>query len=160
MEKYIITKEEIAAMDGEEKMHFLNPKAIRTNKSLGDLTGLQGLGFHIIEIAPNHESTEYHQHKYEDECVFILEGKAEIMIGDDLEVVKEGDFIGYRASGLPHSMKNIGTSTLKCIVAGQRLAHDVADYPKKHKRLYRNQGKEWDLVDISDIQAPNKKVNS
>ena len=152
MSKYIIRKEEIEEMDGEKKVHFLNPQAIRNSKSLGDMTGISGLGFHIVEIQPGKESTEYHVHEFEDECVYILQGEAEVIIGDEVSKVHEGDFIGYKARGLPHTMKNIGISSLKYIVVGQRLAHDVADYPKKNKRIYRNKGQGWDLVNIKDIE--------
>lgn len=98
------------------------------NKSLRDLTGLSGIGFHIIEIQPGYESTELHQHYYEDECLYILEGEAEATIGDRTYPVKAGDFIGYRAGGEAHTLKNNSDSILKCIVVGQRLEHDVADY--------------------------------
>jgi uncharacterized cupin superfamily protein len=155
MEKYLITNQEIAAFEGAHKTHYLNPHAKRIKKSLGDLCGITGFGFHIIEIAPGYESTEYHVHYYEDECVYILEGQAELTIGDSRYAAGPGDFIGYRAGGLPHTMQNVGTTTLKCIVVGQRLEHDVADYPRQHKRLFRNKGRGWDLVDITDIDNPH-----
>ena len=160
MDKYILTKEEIEAYEGVQKTHFLNPNARRVNKSLGDLTGLTGMGFHIIEVQPGHESTEMHVHYYEDECVYILEGEATAIIGDASYPVKAGDFIGYRAGGEPHTLKNTGDSVLKCIVAGQRLDHDVADYTNLKKRIYRNKGMKWNLVDIENIQEPvaGKKV--
>ena len=69
MDQYIVTREEIDACEGLATTHFLNGNAQRINKSLGDLTGLTGLGFHIIEVAPGHESTETHRNYYEDECV-------------------------------------------------------------------------------------------
>ena len=160
MDKYILTKEEIEAYKGIPKTHFLNQNARRVNKSLGDLTGLTGMGFHIIEVQPGHESTEVHVHYYEDECVYILEGEATAIIGDETHPVKAGDFIGYRAGGEPHALKNTGDSVLKCIVAGQRLDHDVADYPNLKKRIYRNKGMKWNLVDLEHIQEPvaGKKV--
>ncbi|VCU58945.1 Cupin 2, conserved barrel [Tritonibacter mobilis] len=37
---------------------------------------------------------------------------------------------------------------------GQRLAHDVADYPHKAKRIYRNTGLAWNLVDHDAIAEP------
>jgi uncharacterized cupin superfamily protein len=154
MDKYIVTREEIEAYAGLAKTHFLNENAKRINKSLGDLTGLTGLGFHIIEIAPGYESTELHQHYHEDECVYILAGEAEATIGDAKYLVKSGDFIGYRAGGEPHTLKNIGNDILRCIVVGQRLEHDVADYPLKQKRIYRNQGLKWNLVDLDHISEP------
>ncbi len=160
MDKYVITKAEIDDIEGEYKQHFLNPNAERINKSLGDLTGITGLGFHVIEVAPKKESTEFHVHKYEDECIYILSGHAQVTIGDKIFQVQEGDFIGYRAGGLAHTMKNIGPLPLKCIVVGERLNHDVADYPKLNKRLYRNMGQPSDLVDIINVSNPNaaKKI--
>ena len=154
MDQYIITREEIAAYEGVAKTHFLNENAQRINKSLGDLTGLTGIGFHIIEVAPGHDSTEFHKHYYEDECVYILEGEAEATIGDAKYPVKSGDFIGYRAGGEPHQLKNTGDDILRCIVVGQRLAHDVGDYPRQQKRIYRHQGMQWNLVDLDDIAEP------
>lgn len=154
MDGYIISKQEISEFPGTDKTHFLNPNAQRINKSLGDLTGLQNIGFHIIEVEPGHESTEFHKHFYEEECVYILEGEAESLIGQSKSAVKAGDFIGYRAGGEAHKLTNIGTSTLKCIVVGQRLPHDVGEYPEKGKRLYRNAGQPWNMVNITGIEEP------
>ena len=153
-EYYIITADEIEEMDGLAKTHFLNPNAKRINKSLGDLTGLTGFGFHIIEVEPGSETTEHHAHIYEDECVYVLEGKATALIGDETHPIKAGDFIGYRKGGLAHSIKNNGNETLKCIVVGERLTHDVADYPNLEKRIFRNAGMKWNLVDLDQIEEP------
>lgn len=154
MQKYIVTKEEIRAHKGKRKSHFLNQNARRINKSLGDLTGITGFGFHIIEVEPGHESTELHKHYHEDECIFVLEGQAEATIGEAKYQVKAGDFIGYRAGGEAHQLWNTGQSVLKCIVVGQRLDHDVGDYPRKKKRIFRNQGLDWNVVDFADLSAP------
>ncbi|MDJ0750220.1 MAG: cupin domain-containing protein [Woeseiaceae bacterium] len=154
MDRYILTREEIDSLEGVEKTHFLNDNARRLNKSLGDSTGLKGLGFHIIEVPPGRESTELHTHYHEDECVYILEGEAKATIGEETHIVRAGDFIGYRAGGEPHKLENTSNETLICIVAGQRLDHDVADYPDKGKRIYRNKGLKWNLVDIGDIEEP------
>ncbi len=151
---YIVTAEQIAQMDGLAKAHFLNGRARRINKSLGDLTGLTGLGFHIIEVAPGDETTEHHVHHFEDECVYVLDGTGTALIGDASYPVKAGDFIGYRKGGLAHSIRNTGTGVLRCIVAGQRLAHDVGDYPRQGKRLFRNAGLPWNLVDLAAVAEP------
>ena len=152
--KYILSKQDIDAMEGTHKVHFLNDSAVRLNKSLGDATGLTQLGFHLIEIEPGHESTEYHMHYYEDECTYILEGEATVNIDDTDYSVGPGDFIGYPAGGLPHTMKNTGTSTLRCLVAGQRLLQDVGDYPRLGKRIYRQSGN-VDVADINALQHPS-----
>ncbi|MFE8070617.1 cupin domain-containing protein [Marinobacteraceae bacterium S3BR75-40.1] len=152
--KYLIKKEEIEALEGLSKTHFLNANARRINKSLGDLAGLTGIGFHLIEVPPGCESTEHHRHYYEDECVYILEGEAQARVGDAVYPVGAGDFLGYPAGGEAHSLLNSGTSMLRCIVVGQRLDHDVGDYPRLNKRLYRNKGMPWNLVDLDQISEP------
>lgn len=153
-EGYLLRAQEIGAMEGLEKTHFLNPNARRLNKSLGDVTGLTGFGFHIIEVEPGCETTEHHVHHHEDECVYILAGSATAVIGEESFEVGAGDFIGYRKGGLAHSIRNTGTETLRCIVVGQRLAHDVGDYPYQKKRIYRQAGLPWDLVDHDAIDNP------
>ncbi|USG61412.1 cupin domain-containing protein [Sneathiella marina] len=154
MDTYIIKKTEIEAMEGLQKTHFLNENAQRTNKSLGDLTGLTGFGFHIIEVPPGKSSTEFHVHQYEDECTYVLSGKGQVIIGSETHAISEGDFIGYRKAGEAHTMVNSGSDILKCIVVGQRLAHDVGDYPNLGKRIYRNDGLPWDVVDHQHVVNP------
>ena len=154
MDNYVIRRAHIEALEGEHKTHFLNDRAQRRNKSLGDLVGLTGIGFHLIEIEPGFESTEYHRHYFEDECVYILAGNARVEIGDTTHDVQAGDFIGYPAGGLAHTMVNTGSGTLTCIVVGARLDHDVVDYPRQAKRLYRNAGMDWNLVDSDGIVNP------
>lgn len=145
---------QIESMEGLAKTHFLNENAQRINKSLGDLTGLTRLGFHIVEVSPGHETTEYHVHQFEDECVYVLEGRGEAHIGEEKFAVEAGDFIGYRLGGLAHSIVNTGDGVLRCVVAGSRRDHDVCDYPRKSKRLYRNAGMDWDLVDQHAVAHP------
>ena len=151
---YLVTGDEIEAMDGLSKTHFLNDRARRVNKSLGDATGITGFGFHIIEVEPGDETTEHHMHHHEDECVYVLAGQATAVIGEEEHAIGPGDFIGYRKGGMAHSIVNTGTETLRCIVVGERLAHDVGDYPKQGKRIYRNAGMDWNLVDHDAIGLP------
>ena len=152
---YLLRKAEIEAMDGLAKTHFLNDNARRTNKSLGDATGLTGLGFHLIEVEPGRESTELHAHRFEDECVYVLSGSGLATIGEEEHAIGEGDFVGYRAGGLAHRLVATGPVPLRCLVVGQRLAHDVGDYPRLGKRLYRNDGEPWELVDHDDVSYPS-----
>jgi uncharacterized cupin superfamily protein len=129
MHEQLLTKNQIDELQGLEKKHFLNADAQRINKSLGDLAGLTGLGFHIIEVPPGKHSTEFHRHYYEDECVYVLSGEATAYVGDQSFAIGVGDFVGYPAGGEAHSITNTGAEPFVCIVVGQRLELDVADYP-------------------------------
>ncbi len=73
--KLLLKAADIEAMPGARKVHFLNPNAVRINKSLGDAVGLGHLGVHIIQVEPGRETTEYHKHLYEEECVYVLSGR-------------------------------------------------------------------------------------
>jgi len=157
-EVYLVTSDEISKMDGVPKTHFLNSNAKRINKSLGDATGLTGVGFHIIEVQPGYETTEHHLHHHEDECVYVLSGTATAFIGDEEKDIRAGDFIGYRKGGLPHSIKNTGNEVLRAIVVGERQDHDVGDYTRLGKRIYRNAGVTWNLVDHDQIEELGDKI--
>lgn len=154
MSKNILKKADIEAEEGLSKSHFLNKDAQRVNKSLGDLTGLTGFGIHLIEVPPGKESTEYHMHYFEDECTYVLSGTGTVIIGDVETQVSAGDFIAYPKGGEAHTMINSGEDVLRCLVVGERLAHDVGDYPNKGKRIFRNQGMPWNLVDLDSIDIP------
>jgi len=159
MADYVIKKAQIDSMAGLAKTHFLNDNAQRINKSLGDLTGITGFGFHLIEVPPGKESTEYHVHYHEDECTYVLSGTGKVIIGDEEHGIAAGDFIGYRKNGKPHTMINTSDKSLVCIVVGERLDHDVGDYPAKEKRIYRNSGLPANVVEhkyISEQQTGTK----
>jgi len=151
MHTNILKKNDIEREAGRAKTHFLNDKAQRNNKSLGDILGLTGLGVHMIEVEPGMASTEFHMHYFEDECTYVLEGTGTVTIGHHREVVTAGDFIAYPKDGEAHTMVNTGSEVLRCLVIGERAAHDIVDYPLAGKRLYRNQGQPWSLMDIDSI---------
>jgi len=155
----ILNKEGIEALEGTPKVHYLNENARRLNKSLGDATGLKGFGVHWIEIQPGYDSTEAHRHYQEDECVFVLEGRAIATLDEHDFEVDAGTFIGLPAGGPAHVFHNPGPGPLRMLVVGERLAHDVADYTRIGKRLYRN-ADHWDLVDHDHIVDPRATPGS
>ncbi|MBM4260844.1 MAG: cupin domain-containing protein [Deltaproteobacteria bacterium] len=144
----------IAAMKGEERVHFVNPACKRINKSLGDAAGLKNMGVHMMTIAPGDRSSEYHCHKYEDEAIYVLSGTGTAVIGEEKHKIGPGDFIGLPGGGPAHETINDGTGPLVCLVIGQRLPQDVVDYPRAGKRLYRNSGQR-DMVDYPNIVKRN-----
>ena len=79
------------------------------------------------------------------------ERNATAIISEETFALSEGDFLGYRKGGLAHSIKNTGSTVLKCIVVGQRLESDVVDYPNKQKRIFRTNALSWKVVDLADV---------
>ena len=127
---------DIEAMSARRSVHTLNPNAIRLRKPVGDVVGLTQLGAHIVTIMPGHESSEYHRHLYEEECVYILSGDGEALIDEQRYRIGAGDFLGFPRKGPAHVLINTGNGPLVFFVVGQRLEQDVCDYPHKKVRLY------------------------
>lgn len=153
--KLLLKADDIGNMPGERKVHFLNPNAVRLNKSLGDAVGLNHIGVHMICVEPGRDTTEYHIHYYEEECVYVLSGRGLLIINGDEYQMEAGDFVGFPRNTAAHNITNNSTEALVCLVMGQRLEQDVGDYPNQGKRLYRNSG-QWNLVDLKDISDPRK----
>lgn len=149
----ILKAKDIEAMAGERRIHFLNPNADRIRKSLGDAVGLNNIGVHLITVEPGKDTTEYHKHYYEEECIYVLSGSGTLIIEGESLPFEKGDFVGFPANTAAHSLKNTGSETLVFLVMGQRLEQDVADYPNQGKRLYRNSG-QWDIVDLDSVSDP------
>ncbi len=154
--KLILKAKDIEAMAGERRIHFLNPNADRIRKSLGDAVGLNNIGVHLVTVEPGKDTTEYHKHYYEEECIYVLSGSGTLVIEGESFPFETGDFVGFPANTAAHSLNNTGSETLIFLVMGQRLEQDVADYPNQDKRLYRNNG-QWNLVDLKHIVDPKEK---
>lgn len=150
-----LSSEDIAALEGLKKAHFLNEGAVRLQKSLGDAVGLKHLGIHLNSIEPGQYSTEYHCHQCEEEAVYILSGTGTATIDDEKVKVGPGDFMGFPVNGVAHDLYNDGDEPLVFLVVGQRLDYDICDYPNKGLRLFVNKG-EWNLVNKADIQRSRR----
>lgn len=140
MTKTLLTAAEIAGQEGETQAHPLNDNVTRVVKALGDATGLTNIGINIFETPPGHDTTAFHFHHFEEEAVYVLSGTATAEIGDETFQIGPGDFMGHAKGGLPHVIHNTGRETLRCLVIGQRLDHDVVDYPRQNTRLYDTKG--------------------
>ena len=155
MSNLILKSKQIEEMKGELRVHFLNSNAERIRKSIGAEVGLRKIGVHIIYVEPGKDSTEYHKHHHEEECIYVLSGKGTLTIEGEEYIFEKGNFVGFPANTAAHALKNTGTETLVYLIMGQRLEQDLEDYPAKNKRLYRDNGK-WDLVDMENISDPRK----
>lgn len=147
----LLTADEIAAMPERKFVHALNPGAIRYTKSLGDATGLETLGVHLVRVKQGDDSTVYHFHRQDEEWVYILSGRGIAEIGERKVEVGPGDFMGFVTDSEPHLMRNPHPEDLVYLVGGNRVPLDVCDYPRIGKRRYRVNG-ENEYVDIADVR--------
>ncbi|ACR14432.1 cupin 2, conserved barrel domain protein [Teredinibacter turnerae T7901] len=127
--------------------HPLNGAAQRKTVSLGDLTRLSKVGIHLNVVAPGVTTTEPHRHEFADEFMFILQGTAEVQLGDEIHTLTSGDFIGLPARGPAHAFTNTGGTELIYLVGGNRPDFDVCTYPNREQRLYVYQSVEGRVKD-------------
>ena len=151
----LLSAEAIAAMEERTHRHAFNSNGVRYTRALSDACGLKQVGVHLVRLAPGRESTEYHTHSHDEEWIYILSGRATAEIGGKKSQVKAGDFMGFVAASLPHTMTNDSDEDLVYLVGGTRHAYDVVDYPRRGVRSYKYDGKR-DNVETSNLGVGKK----
>ncbi|MHC1480500.1 cupin domain-containing protein [Frateuria aurantia] len=132
----LLSAADVAALPIDHRVHDLNANAIREVQRLGDATGLNQLGVNIVTLRQGHASSEYHRHLHEEEAVYVLSGHGMATLDEVNHPVTTGDFLGFAAGGPAHVITQVGDEPLVLLVFGQRLQHDVCDYPRRGLRLF------------------------
>jgi len=148
---HLLKASEIEAMPEVVKVHSLNSEAVRQTRSLSDAVGMTQIGIHLVRVEPGRETTQFHFHHQEEEFLYILSGRGVAEIGDAQIEVEAGDFLGFTAPSLPHTVKNPFDQDLVYLMGGDRLNFDICDYPRLQKRLYRVDGNRQ-LVDWEHLK--------
>lgn len=156
---HLLTAAEIAAMPAFVFHHPLNNNAIRHTRSLSDAVGMQRVGIHLVRVEPGDETTQLHFHHCEEEFIYILSGRGMAEIGDRQIEVGAGDFLGFTAPSLPHTMHNPFDQPLIYLMGGERREIDICDYPRLQQRLYRV-GNDRHLINLSDPTNPSMAVDA
>jgi uncharacterized cupin superfamily protein len=131
----------LARTKKQRRVHPLNPKGVRHGISLGDAVGMQHIGVHLVRVAQGDETTEYHTHYCDEEFLYILSGRGIAEIDDKKFEVGPGDFMGFVAQSVPHTMSNPFKDDLVYLMGGTRKPFDVSEYPRIRKRAYKFAGK-------------------
>ena len=116
--------------------HDVDPSARRIMRRLNRPTGLTRQAVVWTRVEPGARSTAYHTHDRTDEWVFILEGHAQVRVGDDRFQVDPFDFVGHPAGSPAHIMEP--TEPLTYLMGGEINADDVVIYPEAGvRRVHR-----------------------
>ncbi len=113
--------------------HPLSPEAIRYQRGIDEVTGLERQACAWVRLEGGVESTTFHTHESTDEWVYLLSGEAEVRLGSEWYGVSAGDFIAHPAKGPAHVMRAV--SDLTYLMGGEHIANDVVIYPELGKRL-------------------------
>jgi uncharacterized cupin superfamily protein len=109
---------------------FASRMAGRQKRALGDYFGLANFGINLTRLAPGGASALRHTHSAQDEFVYVLQGKATLVI-DEAEVeLVPGMCAGFRAGdGNAHQLVNRGADDVLYLEIGDRTPGDSVVYP-------------------------------
>lgn len=117
----------------ERRPHPLAPRAVRHYKRIDRAVSLTRQSCTWVRLEAGMESTAFHTHERSDEWIYILDGEAELRLGDDRHVLGPGDFVGHPAGSAPHVMR--ACSELAYLMGGERVADDRVIYPELGMQL-------------------------
>lgn len=109
----------------------------RAKRALGNAFGLDQFGVNLTDLAPGAASALKHWHTHEDEFVLVLEGEVVLLIGDDEEILRAGECVGFKA-GEPtgHAIVNRSGARARILEVGTRRPDvDEVRYPGLDLRL-------------------------
>ena len=114
------------------------PAAERYDARMGLLAsrlGAQKLGYNITAIPPGKRAFPFHNHRFNEEMFFILEGAGEVRIGDTSHPVRAGDVVACPAGDAEtaHQFINTGMVELKYLAVSTKLSPEIAEYPDSGK---------------------------
>jgi uncharacterized cupin superfamily protein len=81
--------------------------------------GLARTGVSLARIRPGKESFVYHSHRYEEEWIYILSGKAVAEIDDAEYEVSAGDFMAFPTPSVAHHLRNPFVEDLVYLMGGE-----------------------------------------
>lgn len=101
----------------------------REKHALGDAFGIKKFGVNLTRLAPNACSALLHQHKLQEEFIYILEGEP-ILVTENKEIqLCPGMCAGFIPEGGAHQLINRTQSDVYYLEIGDREKGDSVKYP-------------------------------
>lgn len=115
----------------------------RQKRALGDHFGLRNFGVNLTRLAPGAVSALLHAHRYQDEFIYVLEGRPTVHTSAGCMPMSAGMCMGFRAgSGLAHRLLNETDEEVVYLEIGDRTPGDEVSYPD-HDLQARSQDGAW-----------------
>ena len=134
----LLTAANIAAIEPVRHVHQFNERAVRLTRTLGERTGLQRIGIHLVRLPAGCDSTQFHYHDADEEFIYVLEGRGIAEIGEQRHEIGPGDFMGFPTPSPAHNLHNPHEADLVYLVGGERNACDVVHYPRIRRSMLKS----------------------
>ena len=87
--------------------------------------GLKRISVGVARVPAGRESFVKHVHRHDEEWMYILTGEGTLEVGERKARIGPGDFIGYPASGEPHSVR--AETDLEYVLGGDAWSKDTIE---------------------------------
>ncbi len=118
--------------------HPLDPAAGCSLAPMSRLAGLKSGAINLVRVAPGAQAFPLHRHHAQEEWLYVLDGRGEILSEDAVQPVASGDFAVFAAAGAAHAVRNTGPDELTCLMGGDAPAADIVDFPGLGKRVVKD----------------------
>jgi uncharacterized cupin superfamily protein len=113
---------------------FRHPQNAGAEVALAWLTrpALRRISAGLATVPAGKESFVRHVHRHDEEWMFVLSGRGEVELGDATFPVGPGDFLGFPAGGLPHTLRAAAGGELSYVQGGDAWSKDtieIVDFP-------------------------------
>ncbi|HEY9538230.1 MAG TPA: cupin domain-containing protein [Kiloniellaceae bacterium] len=121
--------------------------------SLAALGDSYRVGVAIEELPPGKQSSPAHWHVFEEEHLFLLEGRLTLRIGAETHVMTAGDYACFPAGQQAgHCLVNDSDALARYVIVGEHNPNEVTIYTDSSKVLVRALGRRalFDLAALRD----------
>ncbi|MBR8831037.1 MAG: cupin domain-containing protein [Chlorogloea purpurea SAG 13.99] len=119
----------------------------RLKRKLGEFFGLTNFGVNLTHLSPGAISALAHSHSKQDEFIFVLEGTATLVLGQDELTLNPGDCYGFKAgTGIAHQLVNRSGDDVTYLEIGDRSEGDEVEYPNDDLKATQSSNGEWTLT--------------
>ena len=113
-----------------------------TGARLGARTGLERTGVNLFRVGPGKDSFVLHAHRTEEEWLYILSGRAVVIMDGVEHEVGPGDFVGFPAPSVAHQLRNPFDVEVVYLCGGENRPFEIVDYPE-HGRIGVRHGEDF-----------------
>jgi uncharacterized cupin superfamily protein len=107
------------------------------------------VGVLIEAPAPGMRLAPRHYHMLEEEHALILEGEVTLLLGEERNAMRPGDYACFPAGQrIGHSFLNSGSGPCRILMIGERNPSEVCVYPDSNKLMVRTLAVEDDIFDM------------
>jgi uncharacterized cupin superfamily protein len=97
--------------------------------------GAKKLGYNITAVPPGKRAFPLHNHRFNEEMFFIIEGSGEVRIGEQRYPIRAGDVIACPPGGpeKAHQIINTGTTEMRYLAVSTKETPEICEYPDTGK---------------------------